>query len=148
MGTRDNKMQKVLFLLTLLLLSLSCCSVKLGLGFSLSKSVYQCSKSSYSNENVGREMLLANIRGGYTKKTKASKKSSLDGGFMLKSFIVSLYDPTVGGLVDNGNIGHVVPSKSSKDKKKSSAFGGMFGSFGGGGSGGSFGPVCGPNGCH
>lgn len=113
----------------------------------MGRSLSQHIDTSIRND-VGEHDTLKTFRGGLTKKSDSSKQKHLTTGFMLKSFFVSLYDPSVGGLIDTGLVGHAVPAKSKEGKGSSGSFGGMFGSFSNGGSGGSFGPVCGPGGCH
>lgn len=131
----------------LLLLVVVSINIVSGIRFSNRLVSGHSSGVSVDDTNFNEISRPCDYRGGYTKKS-TSKKNQLTTGFMLKSFFVSLYDPTVGGLVDNSGVGHVTQAKIKGNKKQGSSFGGMFGSFGAGGSSGNFGPVCGPNGCH
>jgi hypothetical protein len=81
-----------------------------------------------------------NASSGTTEKVKTYRRFSMR--YMLKAFIVTLYDPTFHGQIKTKKL------KKLKNKKKGSSSLGLDNSSFSVGSTATFGPVCGPNGCH
>lgn len=78
-------------------------------------------------------------------KGKKSGTKKLTLGFMIKSFFLTIIDPTFQGEI---NMESASTSKAKGGKGKKHKLGaGVFGEGGAAIGGGSFGPVCGPNGC-
>ena len=83
------------------------------------------------------------------KGSSRSTRKKLTFPFLVKSFFVTMVDPTYHG---NLHLESAEPLSSLKAKggkgKRAKLGGAVFGEGGATIGGGSFGPVCGPNGCH
>ena len=83
-------------------------------------------------------LLLGSMLSSNATKVKAPSRRSrrLSRGFMLRAFVVTLFDPTFKG--------HIKVKRPRRRKGKKLAGMSDFAL----GAGATFGPVCGPNGCH
>ena len=98
---------------------------------------------------TGRVVLPSRKNGGRGRKRK---RSELTFSFMVKTFFMTMVDPTYQGALETSSPSSM---KAKGGKGKKNKLGGaaspsvnVFGEGGATFGGGSFGPVCGPNGCH